>query len=249
MRFAQELFRPRFHAGKPTELWGRLTLLFGLLTLLPALSPLLALAACLCGTVGVALASRSPERFAGRRKILAGLALSAAGMALFLVEADLFLRFKVRQEHDQRMAISRFRLEEIQEALERYRQAEGVYPDCSGAMALCGVLEPKYMAGCQPLDGFDRPFLMASRSDGYTIAFFPPPLPGQPAPPPQILQNRFLSAPMPRTPPQVGPPIPPGLVRPDLAPTGPGDGPERTGPEKGADGGRAAQGTAPPPAS
>lgn len=229
MRAFEGFLRPRFYSDKPTEAWGRLTLFLGLLTLLPALSPFLAAAACLTGTVGAVLAARSPERFAGRRQVMAGLALSAAGMALFLLEADLFLRFKIRQEQDQRAAISRFRLGEIQEALERYRQAEGVYPDCSGAMALCEALEPKYIAGCQPLDGFDKPFMVVSWPEGYALTFFPPPrVPGE-KPPPVTLENRFQPAPAREGPQMQGPPIPPGLVRPDAQPEAPksGEAPEQ----------------------
>jgi hypothetical protein len=216
VKFAGGFLGARLSAGKPTDAWGRLTLFLGLLSLLPALSPLMATAACLAGAVGTVLASRVPERFAGSRKIVAGLVLSAAGMGLFFLEADLFLRFKIRQERDQRMAISRFRLGEIQEALERYRQAEGVYPNCSGAMTLCAALEPKYLVGCQPLDGFDRPFTAASWPSGYTLTFSPPPpAPGEPAPEPVTLENRFFPAPVPEGPAAQGPPVPPGLLRPD----------------------------------
>jgi hypothetical protein len=218
VKFADGFLGARLSAGKPTDAWGSLTLFLGLLSFLPALSPLVATAACLAGAVGTVLASRLPERFAGSRKIVAGLLLSATGMGLFLLEADLFLHFKIRQERDQRMAISRFRMGEIQEALERYRQAEGVYPNCSGAMTLCAALEPKYLVGCQPLDGFDRPFMVTSWREGYSLAFFPPPrVPGE-TPPPVTLENRFQPAPAREGPRWQGPPLPLGFVRPDTEP-------------------------------
>lgn len=223
-------------AGKPSETAGNITLGLGLATLLPLAAPFAAALACVIGAWGMVMGRRSPERHGGRRKILAGLGLCILGLLLFFAEGALFLRAKTRQAYQQRTAICRFRLVEIHQAMERYREENGAYPDARGIMALARVLEPRYIPECPVLDGFDQAFSVSSWPEGFVLTCTPPPSPDVPGitPEPMLVKSRFQPAP--KLPPDfIGPPAPPGPKTPQPgsqeAPAVPHAPPVRASPE------------------
>ena len=118
--------------GKPSETFGTICLVAGWLALVPLAAPFAAAISALSAVLGTLLASRYPERYAGRRRILAGLILSLAGLGLLFVEAPLFMRWKTRQAYEQRVEITKYRLSVVARALEQYREAQGAYPVVSG---------------------------------------------------------------------------------------------------------------------
>lgn len=194
-------------AGKPSETAGNLTLGLGLASLLPLVAPVAAALACVIGAWGMAMGRRSPERHGGRRKILSGLGLCILGLLLFFAEGALFLRAKTRQAYQQRTAICRFRVVEIQQAMERYREVNGAYPDARGIMALAQVLEPKYIPECPVLDGFDQAFSVSSWPEGFILTCAPPPAPDSQGTPtvPMVVKSSFRPAPK-LSPDFIGPP-------------------------------------------
>jgi hypothetical protein len=226
----------------PSNTFGRAALALGLASLIPVAGALMAVLATAVGAVGAVLASRNPERWTGRRQILAGLVLAVVGLVLFFAEGALFLRWKVDQSYDQKIAVSRLRMVEMGQALERYREDHGSYPQLSGIMNLRALLEPRYLQDCPVLDAFDQPISVDCRPSGFTLSCTPPPRQNggrpvapiavhgtfQPAPSPQVLPPDFI-----------GPPAPPGLSA--ALPTARQETPATIPP-----GGQAAAPTAPP---
>lgn len=188
--------------GKPSEVWGRAALGAGLLSLVPLAAPFAATLSVLASLVGTMLSARYPEKFAGGRKILAGLCFCVLGMGLFFAEGTLFLRWKITQAYDQRIAISRFRMTQIAQALESCRQETGAYPDLNGIMLAKAKLEPKYISSLPTLDGFDGAISIESRADGFVLMAYPPPAPGsgESMAPPLIVSGGFQPAPSPPPP-------------------------------------------------
>ncbi len=199
-------------AGRPSETAGNLTLGLGLASLLPLVAPFAAVLASAIGGWGMAMGRRRPEKHGGRRKILAGLGLCVVGLLLFFVEGALFLRAKTRQAYEQRTAISRLRMTEIQQAMERFREENGEYPEAKGIMSLSRLLQPKYVPLCPVLDGFDQAYSVTSWREGYVLSCNPPAAPDTPdhLPDPVVVKSSFHPAP--KQPPDfIGPPAPPGL--------------------------------------
>lgn len=207
------LFRLRLDQG-PSDVFGRATLGLGFASLLPLVGPLMVVLAAAAGITGTFLSTRNPARWSGRQKIYAGLGICLLGMALFFTEGALFLRWKVRQVYDQRMAVSRLRLNEIAQALERYREAHGSYPQVSGIMNLSALLQPRYLPDCPVLDAFDQAISVDCRPAGFILRFTPPPPKGGTEAPPAVeVHGTFQPAPSPQVlPPDfIGPAAPPGL--------------------------------------
>ncbi len=202
--------------GKPSEVWGRAALGAGLISLVPLAAPFAATLSVLASLVGTLLSARYPEKFAGGRKILAGLCFCVLGMGLFFAEGTFFLRWKIIQAYDQRLAISRFRMTQIAQALESYRQETGTYPDLYGIMLARAKLEPKYISSFPTLDGFDGAISIKSRADGFVLTAYPPPAPGsrETTAPPLIVSGGFQPAPAP-------PPPAPSEGQPTEGTTGP----------------------------
>jgi hypothetical protein len=212
--------------GKPSERYGVVALAAGLASLLPPLAPLAAAVAAAASLLGTVLADRLPERYAGGRKMMAGLLLSALGMSLFLVEAQLFWRWKVDQAYEERLAVTRYRMSLLADALGSYRQETGAYPEVTGIMATRKLLQPKYGALVPTLDAFDGAISVDSRPEGFTLTAWPPPRPGTDwAPPPVVVQGGFQPAPAPPPPP------------PEAAPETPGESPPAQGAPPSSEGG------------
>ena len=218
MRIFPRLFARSLDVG-PSDLFGKLTLGLGLVSLVPLAAPFACSLAAAAGAVGTILSGRSPERFGGRRWIMLGLALCVFGMALFFAEGAYFLRGKVRQSYEQKAAVSRLRLVEIRQALERYRQERGSYPRVSGIMNLKSLLEPRYLPDFPVLDGFEQAFTVDCRSSEFTLRCQPPPPPGhaEQRPPAIEVHGAFQPAPSPAALPPgfIGPPPPPALSAPE----------------------------------
>jgi hypothetical protein len=189
--------------GTPSDFPARLTLYLGWACFLPPLTPLMALFAAGAAVLSHALCSRYPERYTGKPKIYLGLMLALVALGLFVGEAALFFRWKDRQAYAQRLTVSRFRMAEISQALERYREEKGAYPDAPSMAALERALEPAYLQEVPLEDGFDAAFAGQSRPEGFTLQCFPPPERegGEPPPPIQI-RSAFQPAPAPPPPPE-----------------------------------------------
>jgi hypothetical protein len=242
--------------GKPSERFGVVALAAGFASLLPPLAPLAASLAVAASLLGTFLAGRSPERYAGGRKMIFGLLLSVLGMGLFMVEAQFFWRWKVDQAYDARLAVTRYRLSLVEDALGRYRQETGEYPSVTGIMAAKKLLEPKYGALVPTLDAFDGALSVDSRPEGFTLTASPPPRPRTDwTPPPIVVQGGFQPAPSPPPPPEVLPETPvegaggPGAqpAPRDGSPSSPAKGTDRATPKPEA-GARDPESAAQPPA-
>ena len=236
-------FRPE--PGKPSQAFGILALGAGALSLLPLVAPLAAVFASMVSLVGLFLSARFPEKYAGQRKMMLGLGLCVAGMGLFLAEGGSFWKWKIDQAYAQRLAISRLRMSEIAEALERYRQEKGAYPEVSGAMLTKDLLEPAYITALSPVDGFDGVISVECRPEGFTLRAFPPPPPGANGvqAPPLTVTGRFHPAPAPPPPPLA---LPPTDASPGAGPDGPVPAPKEGGPPPTAGDGTPQNGTAAP---
>jgi hypothetical protein len=116
-------------------------------------------------------------------------------MVLFFLEAGLFLDWKRRQLAAEREAASRLRLQRVAEALERYREEKGRYPEITGIHLLKAALEPRYTSDCPVLDGFDGALSVWSRADGYRVETSPLPLPGGGTAPPLFTEGHFQPGP------------------------------------------------------
>jgi hypothetical protein len=201
---------------RPTDFPARLTLWLGAGALIPALGPAIALCCAAVGIAGCVLCARYPERYTGKTKIYAGFALSFAALLLFFGESVLFFQWKLSQEYEQRVSVSSLRLSEISQALEKFREENGAYPDALGILAVKGTLEPKYSDDVPLLDGFGQAISAMSHSDGFSLRCFPPPFRGETLPRPSLaVQSTFKPAPQPVLPPagegsaaegQAGPP-------------------------------------------
>lgn len=187
----------------PWDLPARLTWWLGLLAFLPPLAPAAAFLAAVNGSVSHLLCTYRPERYTGKKWIWAGLALSLIAMALFFLEGGLFLEWKRRQLFAERQAVSRLRLQRVSEALERYREEKGKYPDTTGIHRLKEELEPHYTSDCPVLDGFDGALSAWSRADGYRVETSPLPLPGGRSIPPLAAEGHFQPSPLPPPAPEV----------------------------------------------
>lgn len=232
--------------GKPSERFGVVALAAGFASLVPPLAPLAAALAAAASLLGTFLAGRSPERYAGGRKMIFGLLLSVLGTGLFMVEAQFFWRWKVDQAYDARLSVTRYRLSLVEDALGRCRQETGEYPAVSGIYAAKKLLEPKYGALVPTLDAFDGALSVDSRPEGFTLTALPPPRPRTDwMPPPIVVQGGFQPAPSPPPPPEVVPETPAEGAGGQGAQPAPGDG---SPPSPGGDGGQAPQEPAAPPA-
>lgn len=188
--------------GKPSEILARLALYAGVLALLPLVAPVAAAISALISLLAILLISNYPEKHAGRRKVYLGLALCMIGMGLFFVEGTIFWRWKIRQAYEQRLSISRFRLAEVAQAFEAYRQEMGSYPEVSGIFRTRDLLQPKYSLALPATDGFDGALSVTSRPEGFAVSASPPPPPGSTlAPPPLVAESGFQPAPAPPPPP------------------------------------------------
>lgn len=185
----------------PSEFPARLTWWLGIAAFLPPLAPAAALLAAANGLLGHLLCSKHPERYTGKKWIWAGLGLSILAMALFFVEAGLFLHWKRHQVASGRVAVSRFRLQQVAEALERYREEKGRYPEVSGIHLLKETLEPRFTSDCPVLDGFGGALSVWSRADGFRVETSPLPLPGGGTAPPLFAEGHFQPSPSPPPPP------------------------------------------------
>jgi hypothetical protein len=191
-----------------------LALTAGALTLVPLASPILATAVALLSLIVLLLSSRYPEKHAGRNKVLLALGLSLLGMTLFFVEGDLFWRWKISQAYDQRVAVTRLRIEQVAQAMEQYRQEKGAYPEISGIMMAKAELEPQFAPQLPVLDGFDGAISVMSHPEGFrVIASLPPPPGSEIVPQPMVRESGFQPAPTPPPPaqPQEGPPSDPAI--------------------------------------
>lgn len=187
---------------RPSDFPARLTLYLGWASFLPPFTPLTALLAAAAGILSHTLCTRNPERYTGKPKAYLGLALALVALALFLGEAALFLSWKQRQAYGQRLTVSRFRMDEISQALERYREEKGAYPEAPTLQALKQTLEPFYLAEVPVKDGFGRDLVGESRAGGFTLRCFPPPpKEGAEAPLPIEVHSAFQPAPVPPPPP------------------------------------------------
>ena len=192
--------------GTPSHLFANAALTLGVLSLLPPLAPLWVVLGVAAALLAGALTTRSPERYAGRPKIWAGVALCGLGAILFIGESALFLHWKIQQQYEQRVEVSTLRMAEVSQALERYRQEQGAYPDLKGIAAAKTLLEPNYVHDCPVTDGFGGPISVASQPDGFALTCQPPPRPGSGhLPVPLVLRGSFLPAP-PAPPEQEAPP-------------------------------------------
>ena len=187
---------------RPSDFPARLTMYLGWASFVPPFTPLTALIAACTGILSHALCTRYPERYTGKPKVYLGLLLTIVAMALFVGEAALFLRWKEQQAYQQRLTVSRFRLDEISQALERYREEKGVYPDAPTLLDLKEKLEPLYLSEVPTKDGFDGTLSGESRAEGFVLQCLPPPpRQGGQAPPPLEVRNAFQPAPAPPPPP------------------------------------------------
>lgn len=189
----------------PWDFPARLTWWLGIAALLPGLAPAASLLAAANGLFAHLLCSRRPERYTGKKWIWAGLALCLLAMTLFFLEAGLFLDGKRRQLGAEREAVSRLRLQQVAEALERYREEKGRYPEVTGIHLLKATLEPRYTSDCPVLDGFDGALSVWSRADGYRVETSPLPLPGGGTAPPLFTEGHFQPGPLPPPPPEPEP--------------------------------------------
>ena len=190
----------------PSHLFANAALTLGVLSLLPPLAPLWVVLGVAAALLAGALSARSPERYAGRPKIWAGVALCGLGAILFIGESALFLHWKIQQQYEQRVEISTLRLAEVGQALERYRQEQGAYPDLKGIAAAKALLDRGYAHDCPVTDGFGGPLSVTSRAGGFELSCQPPPQPGsRHLPAPLLLRSSFLPAP-PTPPEQEAPP-------------------------------------------
>jgi hypothetical protein len=193
-----------FEPDRPSDFPARLTLFLGWVSFLPPFTPLTAVLAAVAGSLSHALCSRYPERYTGKPKIYLGLLLTLIALGLFAGEAALFFRWKERQAYTQRLAVSRFRMAEVSQAMERYREEKGVYPDAPSMAALEQALEPAYLQEVPLVDGFDAAFAGESRPEGFTLQCLPPPEQEGGVPPPPIrIHSAFQPAPPPPPPPAV----------------------------------------------
>lgn len=216
----------------PWDFPARLTWWLGIAALLPPLAPLAASLAAVCGLIGHLLCSRRPERYTGKKWIWAGLGLCIVAMVLFFAEAGLFLEWKRRQAASEREAVSRLRLQRVAEALERYREEKGRYPDITGIHRLKDLLEPAYAADLPVTDGFEASLSVWSRPEGFRVETSPLPLPGGGTAPPLFAEGHFQPSPSP--PPRTAegsaleeaPPVPAWERPPTPAPPSPGPPPE-----------------------
>jgi hypothetical protein len=189
---------------RPTDFPARLALWLGGGAFIPALGPAIALCCAVVGIVGCVLCARYPERYTGKTKIYLGFALSLAALLLFFGEAALFFRWKIRQEYEQKTSVCQFRLGEISQALERFREENGAYPNAMGILAVKGALEPKYSDDVPLLDGFGQAISAVSQPEGFTLRCFPPPFMEEtPKRSPLTVQSTFKPAPPPPPPPPV----------------------------------------------
>lgn len=210
--------------GTPSHLFANAALTLGVLSLLPPLAPLWVALGVAAALLAGALTVRSPERYAGRPKIWAGVALCGLGAILFIGESALFLHWKIQQQYEQRVEVSTLRMAEVSQALERYRQEQGAYPDLKGIAAAKTLLEPNYVHDCPVTDGFGGPLSVTSQPDGFALSCQPPPQPGsRHLPVPLVLRGNFPPAP-PAPPEQEAPPDqgPAGAAA-ESPPTGGGD--------------------------
>jgi len=188
----------RREPGKPSAFWAGLALSAGALSLVPLSAPIAATAAALLSLIAIFLCSRYPEKHTGRTKILLALGLCLLGMTLFFAEGALFWRWKISQSYDQRIAVTRLRLDQVAQALEQYRQEKGAYPEINGIMAAKAELEPKFAPHFPVLDGFDEAISVTSRPEGFRVTALVPPPPGSEIlPPPIVTEGGFQPAPTP----------------------------------------------------
>ncbi len=229
----------RREPGKPSAFWAGLALSAGALSLVPLTAPIAATAAALLSLIAIFLCSRYPEKHTGRTKVLLALGLCLLGMALFFAEGALFWRWKISQSYDQRLAVTRLRLDQVAQAMEQYRQEKGAYPDIDGIMTAKAELEPKFAPHLPVLDGFDEAISVTSRPEGFLVIASPPPPPGSDvSPPPIVTEGGFQPAPAPPAPLEEGPSpgvtssTAPGLTTPNPASPAPTvTGPEATTPQ------------------
>lgn len=200
-------FAGRYSAqGGLSDAFGKAVLWAGAASFLPLVAPVASIFAAASALLGVFLAGKYPEKYGGSRQITVGLCLCVAGMGLLFVEGTFFWRWKVDQAYGQRLAITRFRMAEIAQGLERYRQEKGAYPEVTGIFALEAKLEPSYLADLKTLDGFDGAISCECRPDRFVLRAQPPPAPREGSPPPPIfVSGSFQPAPTPPPPPEPPP--------------------------------------------
>jgi hypothetical protein len=194
---------------RPTDSPAKLALWLGAGSFIPAIGPAVAILCALVGAAAWVLCARYPERYTGKPRIYLAFALAAAGLLFFVGEASLFLRWKLGQEYEQKTSVSRFRLAELSQGLEKYREQNGAYPTALGVLALEETLEPKYLGEVPIVDGFGQALSAESRPEGFTLQAFPPPSrSGRASPEPLVVRSTFSPAPPP--PPSPPPAQPPG---------------------------------------
>ncbi len=219
----------------PWDFPARLTVWLGMAALLPPLAPAASLLAAVNAILSHVLCSRRPERYTGKKWIWGGLGLCMLAMALFFVEAGLFLDWKRRQLDFGREAVSRLRLQRVAEALERYREEKGHYPDATGIHLLKETLEPAYAADIPVADGFGGSLSVWSRPEGFRVETSPLPLPGGRTAQPLFAEGHFQPSPPPPPPlevPAAGEEE--GPVWPEKPPDRPSKGEAKAGPGPGA---------------
>ncbi|MEW5764192.1 MAG: hypothetical protein ACOYXN_12675 [Acidobacteriota bacterium] len=208
------MFRPPLK--EPWKYPARLTWWLGWLALVPLAAPVAASVAACTALVSHFLCTRWPERYTGKNWIWAGLGLCILALALFFAEGFLFLSWKQDQLYAQNLAVSRFRLTRIAEALERHREEVGHYPEVSGIHRLKALLEPKYVADCPTRDGFEGSISAWSRFDGYRLEAHPSPRRDGTRPAPLVAEGHFQPGPSPPPPPP--PPLEEAPAEPSTSP-------------------------------
>lgn len=218
----------------PWDFPARLTVWLGMAALLPPLAPAASLLAAVNAVLSHILCSGRPERYTGKKWIWGGLGLCILAMALFFVEAGLFLDWKRRQLASEGEAVSRLRLQRVAEALERYREEKGRYPEVSGIHRLKDLLEPGYATDLPVADGFGGSLSVWSRPEGFRVETSPLPLPGGRTAQPLFAEGHFQPSPPP--PPPVAPAAgeEEGPESPETPPVPPSKREANAGPHQGA---------------
>lgn len=195
------MFRPPLK--EPWKYPARFTWWLGWTAFVPLAAPVAAAAAAVTALVSHFLCTRWPERYTGKNWIWGGLGLCILALLLFFAEGFFFFSWKQDQLYAQNLAVSRFRLTRVAEALERYREEEGHYPEASGIHRIKALVEPKYTTDCPTRDAFEGALSGWSRADGFRIETRPPRRRDGTEPAPLVAEGHFQpSPPSPPPPPQ-----------------------------------------------
>ena len=154
---------------KKRERLSKINFTVSLMSLIPFAGAVFSIASLVTGIAGLNLARRFPERFGGLVRLRVSVFIALIGLVLSGAEFHTFFKIKLKQANNARCELTMMRLYEAAEAMERYGELNGTYPEGGSA---AGIEEKLKQAGilCMPFkDGWEREMTVRSRMWDYSL--------------------------------------------------------------------------------